>query len=516
MNKKGNYVFEDRDNEGKTSYGVPYWTSCRVALALISFLGFTFVYVVRINFSIAMVCMVKRPFDNATGGVNTTQAPTNVTPDEGSCSVVAREESESNGEFTWDRQLQGFMLSSFFYGYIITQIPAGIIADKYGGKKVFAFGMLITVVAMVLIPVGARFHVSIVFVCRVVMGIGTGVVFPAMHSLWGKWAPPLERSKLMSFCYSGTITGNVLALTTSALLCTINVDRGWPFIFYVSGGATFLWILLWVFFVFDTPRDHPRITEIERNYIERCIGQTSSKNEPPVVPWISMLKSPPLWAIITAHVCNNWGSYTLLTSLPLYMRDVLKFDIRSNGFLSALPYICMWVFSVICGQVADLIREKEYLSTEATRKVFQTIGFVGPAIFMLATGFMDCDRRYLAVAFLTIGVTLTGAVRSAYLINHVDVAPRFAGVLFGITNTAATLPGIFSPMIVGAITTNGTAAEWQVVFYICTGFYLFGLLVFLIFAKGEVQDWAKGEDDHMEKFPMDSSLNVARVDNGNM
>ncbi|CAH1802649.1 unnamed protein product [Owenia fusiformis] len=531
---------------------IPYWRSYRLSLAIISFIGFIFVYVVRTNFSIAMVCMVKRPFRNSTSAMNETKLKignntrfTEIDIEDEACSLVAQINDYTHGEFEWDRRLQGLLLSSFFYGYVVTQLPAGIMADKFGGKRVFGFGMLVTVVAMVLIPIGARFHISIVFICRVLMGLGTGVVFPAMHSMWGKWAPPLERSKLMTFCYSGvnigtvlslTVSGllchtgidggwpsifyvsgvnigTVLSLTVSGLLCHTGIDGGWPSIFYVSGGATFLWILLWAFFVFDTPRDHPRITDVERDYIESSIGQISTKKRKSIiVPWLELWKSKPLWAIITAHVCNNWGGYTLLTSLPTYMRDVLKFHIRSNGFLSALPYICMWLFFILGGQVADHLRKKQKLSTEATRKLFQTIAFLGAAIFMLATGFMNCERRYLAVAFLTIGVTLQGAGASGFVVNHVDIAPMYAGVLYGITNTAGTLSGIFSPMVVGVIAPNGTAAEWRTVFYICAGVYIFGLAVFLILAKGEVQPWATASRYTEENFPMDEHIQKRLVD----
>ena len=77
-----------------------------------------------------------------------------------------------------------------------------------------------------------------------------------------------------------------------------------------------------------------------------------------------------------------------------------------------------------------------------------------PAIFIIAVGFVDCAHRYLSVVFLTVALGCTAFGRSAYSINHVDIAPRFAGVLFGLTNTVATIPGMISPYIAAAITPN--------------------------------------------------------------
>ena len=52
------------------------------------------------------------------------------------------------------------------------------------------------------------------------------------------------------------------------------------------------------------------------------------------VPWVRMLTSAAAWALLVAQVCNNWGTHVLMTSLPKYMADVLKFDIKS----ASIPY----------------------------------------------------------------------------------------------------------------------------------------------------------------------------------
>jgi len=46
------------------------------------------------------------------------------------------------------------------------------------------------------------------------------------------------------------------------------------------------------------------------------------------IPWLSIIRSAPVWAIITAHTCNNWANYTILICIPMYMKEVLKFDVK--------------------------------------------------------------------------------------------------------------------------------------------------------------------------------------------
>jgi len=47
------------------------------------------------------------------------------------------------------------------------------------------------------------------------------------------------------------------------------------------------------------------------------------------VPWLAIVRSPPVWAVTIAHFTNNWGYYTLLTCLPTYLKKILHFDIKS-------------------------------------------------------------------------------------------------------------------------------------------------------------------------------------------
>jgi len=77
----------------------------------------------------------------------------------------------TQGEFEWSKELRGHVLSSFFYGYLFTQVLGGWLASQYGGKPVFGTGILITVIATVLVPVAARAHVALLIALRVIMGL---------------------------------------------------------------------------------------------------------------------------------------------------------------------------------------------------------------------------------------------------------------------------------------------------------------------------------------------------------
>lgn len=471
---------------------VPFWCSSRLGLALIAFLGFINVYALRVNLSVAIVCMVNHTAIRSTDSNNIT------TSSECLASSSANDNSSDNelgGELVWEKPIQGTVLGSFFWGYLLGQIPAGWVATKFGGKWILAITMLVSALGTMLTPVLAQAHYWAVIVLRIILGIATGMTFPAMHTMWGKWAPPLERTKLMTFTYAGAQVGIVLTFPISGLLCKYGFAGGWPSIFYVTGSVALVWSILWMALVSEDPKSHPRISEIERDYIVASLETREEVVEKKVhVPWLSIFLSLPVWAIVVANVTSDWGAYTLLTNIPTYINEVLKFDITSNGLVSALPYIAFWLVINIGGWAADFCRDKQLLSTSLTRKVFNTFGKVVPAVMLIGLGYVDCSQSTIAIVLLVLAVSLTGTQYSGYLVNHVDIAPKFAGILFGISNSLAAVTGFISPVVVGIITEEGqTRAEWQIVFYVAAAIYFFGAIFFAIFSSGELQSWAQSD-----------------------
>jgi len=77
------------------------------------------------------------------------------------------------GEFDWNKRVQSGILSSFFYGYIVMQVPGGWLAGRFGGKRVLGIAMTIVATATVLLPVLARQDYRFVYALRVVMGLAS-------------------------------------------------------------------------------------------------------------------------------------------------------------------------------------------------------------------------------------------------------------------------------------------------------------------------------------------------------
>ncbi|XP_076472441.1 sialin-like [Babylonia areolata] len=476
-----------------------YWMcSERWRLAYLLFIGSFFGYALRVNISVAIVCMVKSGTSTSSSSSNSSNNNTSSNISSNTSNNVAAttvsicggslpsSDSNTEGEFDWDKSIQASILSAFFYGYLFLQIPGGWLAGRFGGKKVLGTSLTVVALATVLLPVLARQDYRYVFALRVIMGLASGPIYPSVHALCGRWAPPGERSRITSFSYSGYMIGSISTFIFSGYLCAYGFDNGWGSIFYLTGGTCFLWVAAWFWFVADTPESSRRISEAEKRYIVSSIGQKQERKFQ--VPWRAMLTSRALWVCLTAQFCNNWMHYTLMTSLPMFMKEVLHYDVKQNGLMSSIPYITMFVVSIIGGHVADFLRA-HCISTRLTRRLYQATSFLGSGACLVGVGFVNCEHRTLAVVLLAVAVGFEGLCYSGFMVNHIDFAPRYAGVLYGITNTVSTIPGVVAPEVAGLLTPNRTQEEWRNVFYVCGGFTLLGAIVFGGFAQTDTEPW---------------------------
>ncbi|MEM9621183.1 MAG: ACS family MFS transporter [Pseudomonadota bacterium] len=380
-------------------------------------------------------------------------------------------------EYGWDEAWQGFVLSCFYFGYLVTQLLGGYLADRFGGKIVLAVGVIWWSIFTLFTPAAAALGLAVLIAARVLMGMGEGVTFPSIYALYSKWVPVKERARSMAFSNSGIPIGQVFALLVAPLIA---IQWGWEWIFYIFGAIGGIWYLLWHFLVAKDPQSHPRITAEEQQEIADDMpavaehgGHTST--------W-ALLKSKAVWAIIVAHFCNNWSLYVLLSWLPTFVTKGLGVEFAHSGWVSTLPHLVSFVFLNIAGQVADRW-VKSGMTVTRVRKTCQTIGFGGLAAALFLVG--EADSAWLAITIMCVGNAVGAFVTGGFAVNHMDIAPNQAGRLMGITNTFATIPGIIGVTVSGFILQS--TGSWALVFQVAGGVTLFGLVFYLLFASGEKQ-----------------------------
>ncbi|XP_017356050.1 vesicular glutamate transporter 1 [Cebus imitator] len=452
-----------------TCFGLPR----RYIIAIMSGLGFCISFGIRCNLGVAIVSMVNNSTTHRGGHV-----------------VVQK------AQFSWDPETVGLIHGSFFWGYIVTQIPGGFICQKFAANRVFGFAIVATSTLNMLIPSAARVHYGCVIFVRILQGLVEGVTYPACHGIWSKWAPPLERSRLATTAFCGSYAGAVVAMPLAGVLVQYS---GWSSVFYVYGSFGIFWYLFWLLVSYESPALHPSISEEERKYIEDAIGESAKLMNPLTV-----------WTQVFGEGVGRLSRPRTCTASPVSPVHLFP----QVGLVSALPHLVMTIIVPIGGQIADFLRSRRIMSTTNVRKLMNCGGFGMEATLLLVVGYSH--SKGVAISFLVLAVGFSGFAISGFNVNHLDIAPRYASILMGISNGVGTLSGMVCPIIVGAMTKHKTREEWQYVFLIASLVHYGGVIFYGVFASGEKQPWAEPEELSEEKCGFVGHDQLAGSDDSDM
>ncbi|KAM5294007.1 sodium-dependent phosphate transport protein 1-like isoform 2-T2 [Glossophaga mutica] len=394
-------------------------------------------------------------------------------------------DSRKNPVYNWSPQTQGVILSAIMYGIPIAQIPMGYISGVYPIKKVAGLGLLLSSLCNLFLPLAAEGGEALVIACRVVQGLSQGTVLVVQYTVWTKWAPPLERSRLTSVSLSGNMLGPSVALVVTGF---ISQSLGWPVVFYIFGAGGCALSLLWFVLFYDDPEKHPCISRSEKELITSSVGQVGSSGKS--VPIKAMLKSLPVWAISLCCFAFSWTHTLMYMYMPTFLRAKLHIDLRENGLLSALPYLLCWVLGNVAGYLADFFLAREILSLITIRKLFTTLGLLLPALFAVSLLHPGASPLSI-VTCLTLASATVGFCSAGMIINPLDIAPRYYGFLKGVTILIGMTGGLISSTLAGIILNQDPESSWFKIFLLMAAINVTSLIFYLVFTKVDVQDWAK-------------------------
>ncbi|KAI5675051.1 hypothetical protein M9H77_06001 [Catharanthus roseus] len=353
--------------------------------------------------------------------------------------------SLSNG---WRQSFAGVVQSSFLWGYLISPIAGGTLVDYYGGKVVMAWGVALWSLATFLTPWAAESSLWALLAMRMLLGIAEGVALPCMNNMIARWFPQTERARAVGLAMAGFQLGSAIGLTLSPILMSQGGIYG-PFVIFGLSG--FLWVLVWVSATSSTPERSRQISMYELQYIQntgqiRSVIDNKVKTNKVVPPFNRLLAKLPTWSIIVANAMHSWGFFVILSWMPIYFKTIYHVDLRQAAWFSAVPWSMMALSGYFAGVLSDLMIERG-ISVTLTRKIMQSIGFIGPGIALI--GLTMARTPALASAWLTLAVGLKAFSHCGFLVNLQEIAPQYSGVLHGLSNTAGTFAAIIGTVGAG-------------------------------------------------------------------
>ncbi|MFJ7919465.1 MFS transporter [Lysinibacillus fusiformis] len=344
------------------------------------------------------------------------------------------------GDLQLDASSTGIILSAFFLGYAIMQIPGGWLADKFGAKRILLMAVIMWSIFTGLTAIA--WSLTAMIVIRFLFGIGEGGFQPSSSKIIATIFPKEERGRAMSIMLtSGGIVSLIVPLLAAYLLGTI----GWRMMFIIIGAiGAIIAYLYW-------------------KYIQLPNAETADAAEtgsPAVkVSFKELLKTPLMWNLIIAYFCIyavNWG---LVSWIPTYLQKNRGLDLMSIGWAQTIPAI-----TTIIG-----VYGSGYIIDKLPRGMEKVLGSISCAVIGLLLYLMFTAKTVT----LFIGYQTVVSIFIAFVITLLPVIvlkklpSSITGSAMGIANTGGQLAGFVTPMAIGFMVDafNGSfdAAFWMLI-----------------------------------------------------
>jgi MFS family permease len=321
---------------------------------------------------------------------------------------------------------------------------------------------------------------TVLILVRFLFGCGEAGAYPNLARVVGSWFPFRERALAQGAIWMCARLGGAVA---PLVIGRLAVTLGWRQAFWVLGLVGLVWCLAFSRWFRDTPEEHPRCNDAERDLIRT--GPYSWKADQheghPRPPWRLILTSPNLWALGLASACVSFGWYFYPTWQPEYLKKVHGIEFANSELLTGLPFLCGAFGALLGGGLSDrLVRRLG--SRRWGRSLIGVVGFTGAGLCVLCTGLVS--EAWQAVTLLCLAFFINDLAIPPIWAVCTDVGGRFAGTVSGIMNMSggigAFLGPVLIPIVLEGLPADYTSEErWRVVFAILSAAWFVGALAWL-------------------------------------
>ena len=370
--------------------------------------------------------------------------------------------------FGWNKTQMGMVLSAFTWAFVVFKLPAGWLADRFGGMKTMIGGILFCSIITLLFPLSAS--IAFMVVLRFLLGVGEITYPPSQVRLLGRWFPDEERPKVNGICLAASSIGQ---LTAGPLAAWLIISYGWHSVFYIFGILGVLWAI--GFWRWDAnPETENRLNE--QHYV--APNKITDK-----LSWSRLLRLRTIWGMVIVYVCLTYCFWLFLNWLPTYLIEVRHFTFLKAGFYSALPTVAQGAAQIAAGWISTYLIARGF-SKNFSRKMIMGVCFLGAALFMILI--VVTLSPMLAVVYISASLAFLGACYTPIWTIPTDLTARWPGTVFGFIGTIGFLGGAVAPIVTGYIVDH--TGSWHPAFYLASAISVVGFLATMFLVSTESVD----------------------------
>lgn len=348
-------------------------------------------------------------------------------------------------EFAIDNAQLGWVFSAFLIGYAIFQVPAGLLARRFGPRRVLSFGVAwCGVFAALTALVSPKTHAALLTMAMVRFGLGAGeaAIYPAASQFVSRWFPEGERGKANGLIFAGVGIGSGL---TPPIVTAIILHYGWRAAFWFSAGADAMASLVWYFAARDTPEQHSLVGEAEKSVIrpvrKGSVSSTPydarSSGEKRSVPWSRIFSSKEVIALTSSYFAFVYVAWIFFAWFYIYMAQVRGLNLKTSAAFSMLPFLAMTAGCLSGGAVSDWIGNRFGLRTG--RCLLPGLSLVLTAVLLVIGS--RAGSAAAAGVILASGAGVLYIAQSGFWAVMADITSEDVGVVSAIMNMGGQAGG---------------------------------------------------------------------------
>ncbi|ACK52297.1 major facilitator superfamily MFS_1 [Methylocella silvestris BL2] len=351
----------------------------------------------------------------------------------------------------------GLVFSAFAYPYLVFQVFGGWVGDRFGARRtLFACGLIWAVATILTGLVNGLFTL---FLARLLLGFGEGATFPTATRAMQYWTPPSRRGFAQGLTHAFARLGNAVTPPFVALLV---IAFSWRGSFVLLGLISLVWVLVWVWYFRNDPKDHSGITEEELAQLP--VRKPGAKLQ---IPWKPLLAR--MWPVTLTYFCYGWTLWLYLNWLPLFFKNNFGLDLKSSALFASGVFFAGVVGDTLGGVISDHILRRTN-NVRLARLSVTIGGFLGAFLSLLPLLYIH-DVTLVALC-LSAGFFFAELVIGPMWSIPMDIAPKYSGTAAGLMNTGSAAAAIVSPLVAGFVI--DVTANWFLPFLMSMGLLLVG------------------------------------------
>lgn len=352
------------------------------------------------------------------------------------------------------KAIYGTISGFFILAYALGQAIFGKVFDWVGTRMGFALSIGIWSIATALHAFGQGVISLSIF--RSLLGVAEAGNWPGAAKGNAEWFPTKERALAQGIFNSGAAIGGLVSIPIIAFLA---IHYSWQAIFVIVGLIGLLWLIPWMVLVKAPPKQHPWITEEEKEYIltgqkTSSSDKSDSADEDEYKPTTGeILSRKQSWGVIIASAAIDPIWWLFVFWIPTYLVEVYNMDVKGIAIYGWVPYVGA-MFGAWFGGLLSQNRIGAGWSVNKTRKFVITLG----CVIMLPALLAMASPGGPTTAVILMGIILFGfqtAIGSVQSLPADMFGQNSVGTLSGFAGMAAKFGAYGLTLLVPWLTSGG-------------------------------------------------------------